>query len=1059
METQSTEEDENYCGLMELPCDNVITMHPQWYYDMYPIETIRLRFHVLQKSAMDPQNLIAGNPDHEAFFANVEQNTNDILGGLDTPKPDLGYGVIKDTRLRVKVESIDYYADEDLWNFSPLEFENIYNGWQWVSTTFIDKTEVAHALLGATMPNNAIDVYLPGNFNDMAVGNSASYGQANVGSRWIWIRNFYAEYLNFPFTYIDCNVGDGISPWRILAHEVLHLYGGEHPEDIWDEANCADLEDEEYNTNNILDNTCDEVFEGEASLSQCQMDMIECFMTGNFTTNSEAFINDYCEKKEGQDIIVNQPGQVVSFSKPRSLRGDLIVETGTTLILNSLLAMPHEGRIIVKRGAKLIVNGQYSGLVTNGRRFKLSMYPSPYINAPNYHHYGVDICNEKWQGIEVWGNAAINHADLFGAGTLNLDAYENLVLTENDPGVVILKNCARIENAVTAISTKRGGGYYPDYNGGIVYAENSSFNNNRCATEFLQYLPQNLSQFRNCTFNSNEPISRPYITMWDTHGIYLFGNTFNGNNNSTVNETAIYSIDAGYNLVASNVFKDLTMGVCATSGGANALLQIGDPVATDYNPSVANQFENCRIGLYMAGMFYAEVKNNYFLNCHVGVYNDGSEKVTTECNQFEHPNTANTHTDVLYFNTGGSESLIRNNTFVNSYNSVFAWLNNRGLKIKCNDNLQVAYNLVVSGDITGSGLTGSINSEQGTMDNSSDAPASNKFGAYFNPSTHIHTQGTTLTFNYVHHKNMVYVPIYDAGAYYTKQEHNTYYNEVCFPNDVAEGCSNPPCNDFIEDIKAEIEVLHALLTQYSEGSFAYNALSEDIDYLTYKLDAALKGTVAYYEKSDSLDKALQILTNADTENARRQKVRLLITYARYADAQTAIDNLPLATQEEQQFAGLQQLQHDLRSQSQTYKDLTTAQLSALSDMAVTQTTQSAYARSILHFVQHTPFNPDMPVILPASGKTTPVFATRQNLLLTLTPNPAATNVFVNYRGTEKENLQVVLYTITGKEQLRQNMLYGNAQLHAANLPAGLYLCVVQNETGSIIAQEKLSIVR
>jgi|GEM_PF-3182243 len=757
------------------------------------------------------------------------------------------------------------------------------------------------------------------------------------------------------------------------------------------------------------------------------------------------------DKMMFQNIVIQSgatltltPGAILRMAKDKTIT----IKPGGILHVNNAtitdLCKRAWGGIIVQRGAKLIVNGAADT-------------PSNPIQA------GIITTSstQRWQGIEVWGNTAMVHADLFTAPPAALTAsdYINALTTPTDPGIVVLHNGATIENARTAITTQRRGGYFPDHYGGIIYAQNSTFLNNRCAAEFMQYKPQNLSQFRFCEFSSNVPIPRPYITMWDTHGIYLTDNNFNGNNSPTVNETAIYSIDAGYNLAISNVFKYLTMGVCATSGGTGALLQIGNPGAADYNPTLANRFENCRIGLYMAGMFDAKVKSNYFYNCQVSVYNDGSEGVFTEYNLFEHPNTANTHTNVLYLNTGSRESHIRNNTFVNSYNSIFAWLANRGLRIKCNQNLQIAYNLVVSGDMSGTGVSGAINIEQGTMDNNSNAPASNKFGAYFNPSTHIHTQGNTESFDYVHHKNMVYVPIYDAGANYTKQEHPAYYNEVCFPDDVVEGCPNPPCVDFIEDIKTEIEALKNLLNQFTEGSYAHNALSKDIEYLTYKLDAAVSGSVTYYEKSDSLDKALQILANADTENARRQKVRLLIAHERFADAQTALDNLPLATQEDQQFAALQQIQRDLRSQNQTYKDLTTAQLSALANIATTQTTQSVYARSILHFVQDALFNPDMPVILPASGKTNPTVANRMLSLLTLAPNPATDEVFVGYQGTTKNNLQVVLYSISGKEQMRQNMLYGNARLHTHLLPNGIYLCIVQNEAGAIIAQEKLSIVR
>ncbi|HRI29645.1 MAG TPA: T9SS type A sorting domain-containing protein [Chitinophagales bacterium] len=82
--------------------------------------------------------------------------------------------------------------------------------------------------------------------------------------------------------------------------------------------------------------------------------------------------------------------------------------------------------------------------------------------------------------------------------------------------------------------------------------------------------------------------------------------------------------------------------------------------------------------------------------------------------------------------------------------------------------------------------------------------------------------------------------------------------------------------------------------------------------------------------------------------------------------------------------------------------------------------------------------------------------------LQITPNPASNNFEVQ--------LPVYFWQHTGSIQILnllgrtlQNLPLANGQrsliVKTAHLPNGLYLCIVQNEAGAIIAQEKLSIVR
>lgn len=179
-----------------------------------------------------------------------------------------------------------------------------------------------------------------------------------------------------------------------------------------------------------------------------------------------------------------------TWSDNRFVADDLIIEPGVALTVTGTLRFADGAKVIVKRGAKLVLDG--------GRLTK----------AQGCH-------DDFWPGIEVWGSNAHNQ------------------LPGNHPthqGMVVLKNGAVIEHAREAI-TMQEAGVWGTF-GGVVQATDASFLNCRRAVEFLSYqgttpggsIMANRSFFNRVVFEVNDDYRGSndfyaHVSMWDVTGI------------------------------------------------------------------------------------------------------------------------------------------------------------------------------------------------------------------------------------------------------------------------------------------------------------------------------------------------------------------------------------------------------------------------------------------------------------------------------------------------------------------------------------------------------------
>lgn len=284
---------------------------------------------------------------------------------------------------------------------------------------------------------------------------------------------------------------------------------------------------------------------------------------------------------------------------------DIIVKAGNTLVIKCEVLMPVNGKIAVEPGAKLIIDGG---------------------NLKNAH-------DQTWAGIEVHGRSDMEQSD-------------------QNQGVLILKNDAVIENAHNAISVWEPGNFCSS--GGIIRADNAIFRNNKRNVEFIKY-PQsvcsnppiytpnlpNKSYFKNCLFETNDdyflldsqtPIAM--ITLWGVKGIAFIGCDFINTTSVATSEErskAIYSIDADFAVV----------GYC------NGIIPIGDP-CPDYVPSTFTGFNT---GVHATGAEQnptPKIKNSVFDKNMLGIYFYEADHGTALFNDFtvgNHPYPAPTQSE------------------------------------------------------------------------------------------------------------------------------------------------------------------------------------------------------------------------------------------------------------------------------------------------------------------------------------------------------------------------------------------------------------------------------
>lgn len=728
--------------------------------------------------------------------------------------------------------------------------------------------------------------------------------------------------------------------------------------------------------------------------------------------------------------------------------------------------MPDDAKIIVERGARLVIDG---GLITSN-------------------------CGELWQGIEVYGAG-----NLVAHPTRSEIINGTHPMTSSSHGVLYIKNGGTIEFARNGITTTKYDEFYnPSYYGGVILAINGNFFNNKRSAEFMPYnynnmigADDNVCEFYQCHFevNDNYPCSEVFsyhISMYNVHGVDFLGNTYKDLREECSNASkAFYSIDATYKIAnipcppAPDPCPD-PLPIASTFEGfyypvhaANSVymprdIEINGNEFTDNYRAIL--FSNVKNSLIINNDF--EVQDQLTLNCY-GIYLEDCENYHVENNDFTTFGSYDENTPynagMYVANNSNAVTEIYRNFFEDLEAGIRVQTNNSKLQLKCNTMNQIIRRHDFY--VTNTGVLGN----QGrclfgggwTPTEKMQSPAGNIFS-----HDCYGTEGDFKIFSghpelkYSHHSPAAYTPqcyTNTAITFITPQDcvQNPEESEInpCpsqLPGGGGDGSllmsgggnSGVMMEAELENLNSSIESLEATLIE--EG--LDTASSDDLFYLQEEKEKLLEDLVNMYVREGNTEAAVFVLENENEIGWAKQRiVEVYTAIGSYAAAQEALSAVSTADVVGADFTNLYTLLLAMYSEGRNLLTLTDDEIKNLQNMAGKQSPSGVAAENILEFAT----GADYPEVFDPEIEDEEYRLAANEPFVSIYPNPAGNELYIALGNKSSEsNYTFELYSLTGQSIL-QNTLKGEVNVvNLKTIPYGFYLVkVMQDEF--IISTEKI----
>ena len=397
------------------------------------------------------------------------------------------------------------------------------------------------------------------------------------------------------------------------------------------------------------------------------------------------------------------------------LKGTVEVDSGGVLFLYDTAKMGSLARLIVRPGAKLVVDG---GTLTS--------------TCPG----------EMWQGIEVVGERTKQQLPQF-------------------QGTVELYHGATIENALCGIFTGRREDLSFTTTGGIIIATEAAFKNNKKSVVINHYAHISQSgdvsdynaSITSCTFtvddnnnfSANNTSFAEHVRLWDVKGVTFEGCSFsNTTSNSGTHGRGIYAEDAGFTIATycntstqpGCECPDINPVQCSFSGFTTAVevLTTGDPYPVTVDKAY---YSNNVSGIKVNGNNFATITRCTFnlrntpeiANTNTGLVLNNCNGYTVEGNEFSRSSFVlmSNPKGITVTNSGPGRNSIYRNTFNKMRYGIYVSGTNggtfSGLSFSCNVFTDCTYGIYAAANTSlapsqGSLAKGADNSFSGTQTSS-----------------------------------------------------------------------------------------------------------------------------------------------------------------------------------------------------------------------------------------------------------------------------------------------------------------------------------------------------
>ncbi|RLD86274.1 MAG: hypothetical protein DRJ09_11980, partial [Bacteroidetes bacterium] len=699
------------------------------------------------------------------------------------------------------------------------------------------------------------------------------------------------------------------------------------------------------------------------------------------------------------------------WNTPKELPNDLVIKTGSKLTISENVYITAGKKIIIEPGAKLIVDG---GTLTNG-------------------------CGNLWEGIEVWGNTTASQYP---------DANGNYA-----QGMLVLKNGATIENAVNAITNWKPGNW--SKRGGIVYADNTNFINNRRSAEFMQY--QNFdpatgdetnykAHFTKCSFVYNDeyinnPTDRYHVTMWGVNGIKFKGCTFTNEISSEPNTGyGIYTIDAGFTVTDFCDSPNINCpngSIHSSFKGFLSGIESSNPEVPYYLISVFNSdFQSNAYGIKMTAVNAPVIVNNNIEpgidygcnnNAGYGIYFDNCKIFAIENNHFTLSTGADpaNYEGIHIMNTNNNADQVYNNTFDDVYAGNVTqgknWNGDKrnGLVFTCNKNQNNQFDFFVNSNSVYDGI------QQSQGGNSE-------------------VTGNTFSANA---DNFINKAVYDIDYYYNSNvaNENPVQTEKVIKHAI--NLQNDCVNHYGDDIRLSTTEYQQKESDYNTASASYNNAVSQYDAANDSAGRAYWSTkISYYNqlksrsaydiiRSDMADTIAHPalyktwMEKLNTYSSTEALVDYYLQQGDYTTALNKVDSMAVNftftaydSVEYPLYKDFKQMQAVWMADNRTIFDLNTSEINGLISIAdSSKGIAGAQARSILLFAYNTLYSYSYCPPIPGNSNKSAELGSSNNsnnsneLTVTTKPNPAGNTVTFSYTLPAGVEIAVLsLYSANGK---------------------------------------------